>query len=251
MSVDYNKAKNIGDNLFDILKFAGGASCFSVGVWHGVLIPDFDITDLGIGFHRHFLYHSATPAAIASFLRRRVFEKIKSFNERKGYLSPKKIELIEKAAALYVAGMAIGQAGHFIADATWQGSKAIVWRIPGIFDLKSLTGSNSLVPGTLLDDHLWLWGNTVVALKIAWEELKFALGKEHPMIKAMMWIGKWIGKQLDKLWRKVKSIKSKIKEIDNYFSGKTASEELMTAISEAEPDDPSLDKALSILEGRV
>lgn len=191
-----NDINKIGDTLFEAIKYTVGASCFSGGVWCGVMIPDWDITQLGIGFHRNFLYHSATPAAAAKCAHRFIFNKIRAYNEEKGLLSQDKLDLIDKAAALYVAGFALGQAGHFIADATWQGSKAILWRIPGIGDLKSLTGSNSLIPGTLLDDHFWLFGNTIWALKIAWEELKYALGKEHPMIKAIS----WIGRKLEELW---------------------------------------------------
>lgn len=239
--------QSIGDSLFDLLKYTIGGACFGSGIWCGVMVPDWDISQLGIGYHRNFLYHSTVPAYAAQKARKVVFEKLKVYNERKGYLSENKIELIDKAAALYVAGFALGQAGHFIADATWQGSKSILWRIPGIFDLKDFTGSNSLVGGTLIDDHLWLFGNTIWALKIAWEELKYALGKDNPMIKVMA----WIGEKLNRLYKQIKrNIKKVAIKVDDYFSGKKNYENLVDTIQSSEPDNQGLTTALAILEGR-
>lgn len=118
----------------------------SVG-W-GFAFPDWDITLLGIGLHRFFLFHSAFAiVGLRRFLRRRWVEAWNKTTVR-----------------VLLGGFALGIGFHLLTDLFQPKSVVFPW--------------GSAVPGTLLDDELWLLGHAVWALWLGRSLLKSALAKK-------------------------------------------------------------------------
>lgn len=115
----------------------------AVGVWgfiKGLKVADKDISLLGIGFHRNFLFHSAIGLAGLKYIHTRW---------SKGGNGSKPGKTIAFMGGCY----AFGVSAHLIWDAFTP--KAVIFPLFG-----------SLVNGTMLDDTVWLLGNAGWAFKI-------------------------------------------------------------------------------------
>jgi hypothetical protein len=100
--------------------------------------PDLDITLLGIGAHRNFLFHSFALVAA-------LFLAVRKLDARKG------VNLFLKGV---VAGCGIGIGLHLFAD-VFQ-SHPVKFPFVG-----------SLVDGTSVDDRLWLGANSIGSLLLS------------------------------------------------------------------------------------
>jgi hypothetical protein len=100
--------------------------------------PDLDITLLGIGAHRNFLFHSFALVAA-------LFLAVRKLDARKG------VNFLLKGV---VAGCGIGIGLHLFAD-VFQ-SHPVKFPFVG-----------SLVDGTSVDDRLWLGANSIGSLLIS------------------------------------------------------------------------------------
>ncbi len=141
-----------------------------VSLGYGLAWPDLDIRVLGIGWHRYFLFHSAAGA----WLLREFAESYTAWVQR----DPTAPRLQKVVAAVASAG-AVGIALHLLKDALLDGNKSVVFGIPGL-------RVNTLVPGTYLDDDLWLVANGLWALKIARDVVALAFGEEERAVRAYL-----------------------------------------------------------------
>jgi hypothetical protein len=81
---------------------------------------------------------------------------------------------------LFVAAGAFGLGIHLLADGSFgvfDGEKAVVWGIPGIGKIETL------VEGTMMDDNLYLLGNSLWAFKIAKDIIVVTYAKELELAK--------------------------------------------------------------------
>lgn len=115
------------------------------GLFQGLVAPDLDITLMGIGYHRYFLFHSAIGLAVLKRLHSIWCEK------RHGRLVS---SAMQKVCGAALCGCAVGVGIHLLSDAIHP--KSVVFPFFG-----------SLINGTIVDDSLWLFGNALWAFKIA------------------------------------------------------------------------------------
>ena len=129
------------------------------GLWEGFAAPDWDISTLGIGYHRFFLFHSAIGLAVLRrFHRQWQAHLAQTDNSLAGRVKQK------LAGALLGAGAA-GVGLHLLVDVFQP--KSIVFPFFG-----------SLIEGTLVDDNLWLLGNSLWAFKISRDVFTLVLADE-------------------------------------------------------------------------
>jgi len=132
-----------------------------VGLWGlstGFNFPDTDITLLGIGNHRFFMFHSA----FAPLILRKLYNLwIEKQNNSHDFLS----RVSNKVAGMALGTYAIGVGIHLTVDVFQP--KTIVFPFFG-----------SLVSGTLIDDNLWLLGNSLWAYKIGKDVFALTLADE-------------------------------------------------------------------------
>ncbi len=141
-----------------------------ISLYHGFLVPDLDIPLLGIGWHRHFLFHSA----LAAYASRKFYEYYITFVAEKANTTAKKV-----LGAVLAAG-AVGIGVHLLADGSFgllDGEKSVVFGLPGI------TKINTAVTGTFVDDNLWLLGNSLWAFKIATDLIVMAFGQTEKDVR--------------------------------------------------------------------
>lgn len=129
------------------------------GLWEGFAAPDWDITTLGIGYHRYFLFHSAIGLAMLRHFHRqwraRMEERENGWNGR----------VKRKVVGTLFGAVAAGVGIHLLVDVFQP--KSIVFPFFG-----------SLVEGTLVDDNLWLLGNSLWAFKISHDVFSLVLADE-------------------------------------------------------------------------
>jgi hypothetical protein len=122
--------------LFWIL-FIAGITIIAISTFR---FPDLDIRFLGIGKHRHFLFHSA----IVPLITLRVLKPIRRISF---------LNVIVTAAAI---GFLVGIGVHLFTD---------------VFQTKSVYFPfiGSLIDGTSIDDRLWEGGNSLICFGSAWK----------------------------------------------------------------------------------
>ena len=129
------------------------------GLWEGFAAPDWDITTMGIGYHRFFLFHSAIGLAVLRRFHRQWQAHLAQTDNSFGGQVKQKL-----AGALLGAGAA-GVGLHLLVDVFQP--KSVVFPFFG-----------SLVEGTLVDDNLWLLGNSLWAFKISRDVFTLVLADE-------------------------------------------------------------------------
>lgn len=130
----------------------------------GFNFPDHDISILGIGHHRFFLFHSG----ISVWMMRKVYE---AYLARNGDSQQLRDRVVRKILGVAAGGLAFGVGCHLLIDTIQP--KAIVFPFFG-----------SLIDGTMLDDDLWLLGNAVWCYKMSHDLFALALGDDLPKVKA-------------------------------------------------------------------
>jgi len=130
----------------------------------GFHFPDQDISLLGIGYHRFFLFHSG----ISIWMMRKVYE---AYLARNGDSQLLRDRVVKKILGVAAGGFAFGVGCHLLVD-TLQ-PKAVVFPFFG-----------SLIDGTMVDDNLWLLCNALWCFKISHDLFALALGDDLPKVKA-------------------------------------------------------------------
>jgi hypothetical protein len=128
------------------------------GLAKGLGFPDLDIPLLGIGYHRFFLFHSALGLVALRYFYREWVEKQAHPDQ---WLSRVK----RKLGGALLGGFAVGVGVHLAIDVFQP--KAVVFPFFG-----------SLVDATLIDDNIWLIGNSLWAFKIAHDVFALSLADE-------------------------------------------------------------------------
>ncbi|NJD22051.1 MAG: hypothetical protein FIA82_05210 [Melioribacter sp.] len=148
-----------------------------VGLWGlkaGYNFPDMDISLLGIGNHRFFLFHSALGLVTLRYFYKQWLLKStdKSFTNR----------VTRKVSGMILGTYSIGVGIHLAVD---------------IFQPKSIVFPffGSLVDGTLVDDNIWLLGNSLWAFKIGHDIITLTLADE--LETAKKYVKKRFGQQLN------------------------------------------------------
>jgi hypothetical protein len=132
------------------------------GLSEGLTAPDIDISLLGIGKHRYFLFHSAIGLAILRYFYHRWTQ-----GNHKGLLE----RFGQKITGVALGGYAFGVGIHLALDVVQP--KSVVFPFFG-----------SLVDGTLVDDRIWLLGNSVWAFKISHDVFSLCMATELEAAKA-------------------------------------------------------------------
>ncbi len=135
-----------------------------LGMWglgKGMVFPDLDIRLLGIGRHRFFLFHSAL-GLVALW---KLYKCWLSAERDGGLANTWGGKVINKTTGVLTAGFAMGVGVHLAIDVFQP--KAVIFPFIG-----------SLVDGTLLDDNLWLLGNSLYAFKVAGDVFSLVLADE-------------------------------------------------------------------------
>ncbi|MDN5363289.1 MAG: hypothetical protein PWQ91_350 [Eubacteriales bacterium] len=138
-----------------------------VGVWGGIIggwLPDTDISILGIGVHRYFLFHSTFGLLALRYLYSLWCKS--SQHGKKGLVE----ETLQKIAGVVLGTCAFGVGIHLLVDAFQP--KAVVFPFFG-----------SLIDGTFVDDNIWLLGNSLWAFKIGADLFAFCLADELAVAK--------------------------------------------------------------------
>ncbi len=118
------------------------------GLSKGIVAPDLDIRFLGIGKHQFFLFHSAIGLAAL----RKLYKMWVHSTEDKNDLWPYRV--VHKVTGAALGAYAVGVGIHLAIDVFQP--KAVIFPWFG-----------SLVDGTLIDDRIWLLGNSLWAFQIA------------------------------------------------------------------------------------
>ena len=134
------------------------------GLWEGFAAPDWDITTLGIGYHRYFLFHSAFGLALLRHFHRQW--QVRMEGRDNGWSGRVKQKVVGALLGAGAAGVGI----HLLVDVFQP--KSIVFPFFG-----------SLVEGTLVDDNLWLLGNSLWAFKISHDVFSLVLADEMTMAR--------------------------------------------------------------------
>lgn len=145
-----------------------------VGLWglsHGFDAPDLDISILGIGNHRFFLFHSAIGLLALRYFYKKWLE---SQSDRAGFLR----RFGEKVAGVALGTYAMGVGVHLMVDVFQP--KAVIFPFFG-----------SLLDGTLIDDNIWLMGNSLWAFKIGRDLMVLTVADE--LESAKVWVGEKFG----------------------------------------------------------
>ena len=134
------------------------------GLWEGFAAPDWDISTLGIGYHRFFLFHSAIGLAVLRRFHQKWQAHLAQTDNSFGGRAKQKL-----AGALLGAGAA-GVGLHLLVDVFQP--KSVVFPFFG-----------SLIEGTLVDDNIWLLGNSLWAFKISRDVFTLVLADEAAVAK--------------------------------------------------------------------
>ena len=158
-----NAIKGWTEKAIDIGKIAVFVPSSLISFDQFFSLPDSDISLLGIGNHRFFLFHSG---AVAWILKTMYASRIKRTVDDKSISTT----IINKIAGV-VAGSGCFAIGCHLAIDAFQ-PKSIVFPYFG-----------SLVDGTLVDDNIWLLGNSIYCFKISHDIFTFALGEDLERVK--------------------------------------------------------------------
>ena len=148
-----------------------------VGLWgltHGLPFPDTDISLLGIGYHRYFLFHSALGLVALRYFYKQWLQKL---DEDKF-----KNRVAKKVSGALLGSFSIGVGIHLAIDVFQP--KSVVFPFFG-----------SLVDGTLVDDNIWLLGNSLWAFKIGHDIFSLTLADE--LYTAKKYVKSKFGSSLD------------------------------------------------------
>jgi len=137
----------------------------SIILGNGFKFPDSDISILGIGNHRFFLFHSA----IGVYALKKAYDYylLHSSSAKKDDTVSK---VIKKVAGTALSGFAAGVGIHLLTDVFQP--KSIVFPFIG-----------SLIDGTLIDDNIWLLANSLYCFKIAKDVFVIAWGDDLEVVK--------------------------------------------------------------------
>lgn len=152
-----------------------------VGMWGlgtGLGLPDVDIRMLGIGNHRFFLFHSALGLVV---LRHFYNAWQQSIGDDPSWTNRVKMKVTGTALGTLAMGVGV----HLLID-TFQ-PKSVVFPFFG-----------SLINGTLVDDNIWLLGNSLWAFKIGHDV--FALSMAQEMQAAKQFVSDHFGNKLVLPW---------------------------------------------------
>jgi hypothetical protein len=138
------------------------AGLFAIGAGFG--LPDRDISLLGIGRHRFFLFHSA----IGVWMLGKIYE---AHLARRGKALRFRDRVVHRIIGITGAGLAFGVGCHLLMDVCQP--KAVIFPCFG-----------SLVESSLVDDNLWLLGNAVWCFKVSRDFFVLALGDDLARVKA-------------------------------------------------------------------
>jgi hypothetical protein len=130
----------------------------------GLRFPDLDISYLGIGSHRFFLFHSG----MAVWAIRKMYQ---ACLVRSGDEPSRTDRVLHKILGVAAGSAAFGVGVHLLIDTVQP--KSVVFPFFG-----------SLVNGTLIDDNLWLLGNSLWCFKMSRDLFTIALGEDLPKVKA-------------------------------------------------------------------
>ena len=128
--------------------------------------PDIDISTLGIGNHRYFLFHSAAVA----WALKKIYDARLASSEGSSRITDKVIDRIVGVMAgsgAYAVGI------HLALDVVQP--KSVVFPFIG-----------SPVDGTLIDDNIWLMGNSLYCFYLGNQMFALALGEDLPCVKAFV-----------------------------------------------------------------
>ncbi len=158
----FERVKVKAERRLGSLRMVGGFSVLVpvgfMGLAEGISLPDMDISLLGIGRHRFFLFHSALPLLVLRLLYKRW---IRGMDDESRPLSGLK----KKVTGALVGGCALGVAVHLTVDVFQP--KSVIFPFLG-----------SLAEGTLVDDNIWLMGNALWAFKISRDVFAVAFAEE-------------------------------------------------------------------------
>lgn len=160
----YEQGKEVLDSGYQTLKIGVLVPVGFFGLLEGARAPDIDITLLGIGNHRYFLFHSAIGLVILRYFY------TKWRNESSNDLLNRWGQKIAGAA---LGAYAFGVGIHLALDVVQP--KSVVFPFFG-----------SLVDGTLVDDRIWLLGNLLWAFSISNNVFALCMASELDAAKA--WI---------------------------------------------------------------
>jgi hypothetical protein len=137
----------------------------AMGFVEGLSFPDLDISLIGIGSHRFFFFHSALGLVI---LRKLYNTWINSKDS-----SRRPVRIVEKLAGTLLGGCALGVGIHLLIDVFQP--KSVVFPFFG-----------SLFDGTLIDDNIWLLGNSLWAFRISHDVFAVVLADEFRTAKSYL-----------------------------------------------------------------
>lgn len=151
-----------------------------VGLAQGIVMPDLDISLVGIGAHRFFLFHSGLVVWGLEQLYLRYYRQMEldapssppmAGRPMAAYRNHARRVLMKVAGGLLGAA-AIGVGIHLVIDVFQP--KAVIFPVIG-----------SLLDGTLVDDNIWLLGNALWCFRIAHDV--FALVLADDLDRALAW----------------------------------------------------------------
>lgn len=128
--------------------------------------PDLDISTLGIGNHRFFLFHSA---AIVWALKK-IYDARLARTAESEKTSDK---VVDRILGVMAASGAWGVGIHLALDVFQP--KSVVFPFIG-----------SPVEGTLVDDNIWLMGNSLYCFHLGNQMFALALGNDLPRVKSFV-----------------------------------------------------------------
>lgn len=147
------------DNAYSASKFAVLVPTGLFGLSEGFHFPDTDISLLGIKNHRYFLFHSAIGLYVVQHFYRQWLDKQ---SNPEGWSN----RVLQKVTGVLLGSGAIGVGIHLLTDVFQP--KSIVFPFFG-----------SLVEGTLIDDNIWLLGNSLWAFKIGRDIFALTISDEY------------------------------------------------------------------------
>lgn len=159
------------EGSLNVAKVMAGASVLvplgAMGLVGGFSAPDLDISLLGIGYHRYFLFHSAIGLAVLRYFYRQWLQGQQCPAGPLGRAA-------NKAAGAALAGLSMGVGLHLMIDVFQP--KAVIFPFFG-----------SLVDGTLVDDNIWLMGNSLWAFKIGHDIITLTFARELEAAKKFVY----------------------------------------------------------------
>lgn len=141
----------------NIAKFGVFVPLGVFGLSEGIAAPDWDIPLLGIGNHRYFIFHSAIGLVVLRYFYKQWLSQLEE-NSMSNNIK-------KKVSGALLGSLAFGVGVHLAVDVFQP--KSIVFPFFG-----------SLIDGTLVDDNIWLLGNSLWAFKISHDIFALTYAKE-------------------------------------------------------------------------